>query len=362
MIFFKSMKGKNYRVFFQVFSGMVITCFGCGQTRHATTAQAPYPPLAPDYQNLDHWAAHPRKYDLSDSLPAPYKPLKTDSSVDVFFLHPTSYLDAAAVDPDKLSAENERLRWNASLSDATINNTTDKGSMLNQASIFNGYRVFAPRYRQAHIKAFYIADSLSKPFFDTAYNDILTAFKYFLANENRGRPFIIAAHSQGTLHAARLTRELIDGKPLQQQFVAAYLVGLPVPENLFQQIAPCRTATSTGCVASWRTFKQGYEPPNVMMETFKAIVVNPLTWTTSTEPASRKQNKGAVLYKFNKPKPRNVAAVIHGNILWSSKPRFFGNILFTRKNYHIGDYNLFWKNIRDNVDERVQAFSARASK
>jgi hypothetical protein len=51
-----------------------------------------------------------------------------------------------------------------------------------------------------------------------------------------------------------------------------------------------------------------------------------------------------------------VGAGIHGNILWSSKPRFFGNIFFTRKNYHIGDINLFWKNIRDNVAQQTAGY------
>ena len=73
-------------------------------------------------------------------------------------------------------------------------------------------------------------------------------------------------------------------------------------------------------------------------------------------PVKKKYNKGAVLFKFNKPRPDAVSARIHGNILLTSKPHFFGSMFFTNKNYHIGDINLFWKNIRDNVDERVETF------
>lgn len=72
-------------------------------------------------------------------------------------------------------------------------------------------------------------------------------------------------------------------------------------------------------------------------------------------PAPRSLNKGAVLFRFNQPS-KGVSAKVHGNILWASKPKFFGSLFFTKKNYHIGDINLFWKNIRDNIDERVKAY------
>ncbi len=46
--------------------------------------------------------------------------------------------------------------WNADIDDEKINSKTDKASILYQASVFNKYcRVFAPRYRQANLEAFY---------------------------------------------------------------------------------------------------------------------------------------------------------------------------------------------------------------
>ena len=42
------------------------------------------------------------------------------------------------------------------IDDPKINSKTDKESILYQASVFNKYcRVFAPRYRQANLEAFY---------------------------------------------------------------------------------------------------------------------------------------------------------------------------------------------------------------
>ncbi len=313
-------------------------------------------PPAPDYKLHTAWAAHPDFYDLSDSLPAPLRPQQTDTSADVFFLHPTSYLNSRSVDEARLSEPAERFRWNAAVDDSAINRKTDMGSMLNQASAFNAYRVFAPRYRQAHIRSFYVESELAKPFFDTAYADIQKAFLYYIENENRGRPFIIASHSQGTLHAGRLIKEMIEGRPLQKQMVAAYLPGMPIADTFFTVLKPCETPGQTQCFVSWRTFKKGYVPPAVQKENFRAVVVNPLTFKVSDEWAGRINNKGSLLYKFNKPRPENVGAGIHGNILWSNKPRFLGNIFFTRKNYHIGDINLFWMNIRENVAKRIQAY------
>jgi len=45
----------------------------------------------PDYSNLNYWAAHPLKWDPSDSIPKPLRKEKRDTLVDVFFLHPTMY-------------------------------------------------------------------------------------------------------------------------------------------------------------------------------------------------------------------------------------------------------------------------------
>jgi hypothetical protein len=58
---------------------------------------------------------------------------------------------------------------------------------------------------------------------DLAYSDIREAFAYYLENFNNNKPFIIASHSQGTVHAKRIISEFIDGKELQNKLIAAYL-------------------------------------------------------------------------------------------------------------------------------------------
>jgi hypothetical protein len=302
-----------------------------------------------DYSNLKNWAAHPWKEDPSDSLPALLKKdYYKDSLVDVFFIHPTSYTDKSFT------------TWNASIDDENLNKKTDESSILYQASVFNeSNRVFAPRYRQAHYKSFSLDRETAKPYFDKAYDDIKNAFMFYLEKYNNGRPIIIASHSQGTLHAGRLLKEFFEGKNLQNKLVCAYLIGMPVPENYFTEIYPCKDSSATGCFVSWRTFKSGYTPDYVNKESFKSIVTNPLSWTVDDNFVSKDFNIGGVLKNFNNVVPKVVDAQIKGNILWSCKPDIFGKIFFRQKNFHIGDINLFYLNIRNNVRHRIKCFWKR---
>jgi hypothetical protein len=305
----------------------------------------------PDYNSLNYWAAHPWKKDPSDSLPkALQKNYKPDSTVDIFFLHPTTYTDRSM-----------RLGWNAPIDDSAINYKTDYSSILYQASIFNeAGRVFAPRYRQANYFSYFPTDTAKAiAAFDTAYNDIKAAFEYYLAHYNNGRPFIIAAHSQGTTHAKRLIKECIEAKSLQNRMVVAYLAGMPIEPNYFSNIPACTNPDQTGCICSWRTFREGYTDSFIDNEKFTAIVTNPLTWDSSKTSVNRFENKGSVLFKFNKLKSNVAGATVHNGVLWTNKPHFFGNIFLKNPNYHIADYNLYYLSIRKNVQQRINAFWKR---
>ena len=118
-----------------------------------------------------------------------------DKIADVFFVHPTTYTGKPIND-----------YWNAPVEDLKLNNQTDKSTIQYQASIFNeAGRIYAPRYRQAHLNVFYTDNKqLSKKVLDQAYSDVKNAFLHYLKFHNEGRPFIIASHSQGTVHCTRL--------------------------------------------------------------------------------------------------------------------------------------------------------------
>lgn len=302
----------------------------------------------PDYSNINSWAAHPHKYDPSDSVPLPLKPsYQYDSSVDVLFLHPTTYTQKKAP------------LWNADPEDQGLNEKTDFSTILYQASVFNEYRVFAPRYRQAHLRSYYSDLNEAASAFDTAYEDIKAAFIYYLANYNNNRPFIIASHSQGTTHAMRLLKEQIENKPVFNQLVAAYLVGMYLPRDYFSSVSACRDSIDVGCICAWRSFQTNYLPAFVKKEKDPSMVVNPLNWTIGEEYAAKNMNKGSVLRNFNKKYEGIADARVHNGVLWIQKPQFPGSFFVRMKNYHIADINFFYVNIRENVRQRVAAYKKK---
>ena len=300
----------------------------------------------PDYSQLQYWAAHPYKHSTSDSIPEPLKSVSVrDSAVDVFFLHPTTF------------GNKKDSSWNADINDPELNARTDYRTILYQASVFNECRIFAPRYRQAHIRSYFTTDSArAKAAFDLAYEDIRTAFQYYLDHFNQGRPIIIASHSQGSTHAQRLLKEFFENKPLHSRLVVAYVVGMVIPKEYFGQLKPCKDSLQTGCFVGWRSFKKGYEPEFVSKENGNSYVTNPLNWTDSREYAPKTLNQGAILTNFKEMTKGAADAQIHGDILWLHKPHFPGSIFYRTKNYHIGDINLFYVNIRENVQTRIRMF------
>jgi hypothetical protein len=44
---------------------------------------------------------------------------------------------------------------------------------------------------------------------DLAYQDVESAFDYYLTHYNQGRPFIVVGHCQGTTHALRLSEQKV---------------------------------------------------------------------------------------------------------------------------------------------------------
>ncbi|MFK7932794.1 MAG: DUF3089 domain-containing protein [Saprospiraceae bacterium] len=335
----------NIRVIFF----FLILLFGssCATVQPIGSYQNQQRPSNPDYSNPDHWAALPTKNDAADLTPANLADQQDEAEIDVFFMYPTIYT----------GGEKYQTGWNAPIDNPEFNADVDDGTIQFQASSFNGAgKIYAPRYRQAHINAYFNKDTVSaKAAFDLAYQDLKMAFQYYLDNYNNGRPIIIAAHSQGTIHGKTLVKEFFDGTPLQKQLVAAYLVGIPVDKDHFEHINPCQYSTETGCFLTWQTWKRGTFPDDHDPQN-NVAVTNPLSWTIDESYAPASMNKGGVLYNFEKIHPALTDAEIQNGVLWAQKPQFFGSIFFTRDNYHIGDYNLYYLNIRENAEARAAAF------
>lgn len=298
-------------------------------------------PPPPDYSEPYYWSCRPGKEDFADITP-PGSSLEQQSTatVDVFFIHPTTF--------------NGQLAWNANVQDVELNARTDEWSIKHQASVYNAScKVYAPRYRQMVFGGFFGEDTSSRiKALDLAYSDVKAAFEYYLKHDNQGRPIVIGAHSQGSVHGIRLMKEFFDGKPLADRLVAAYLPGWPFTTSTFDELPVCERPDQTGCVMGWATWKKGAIPESI--ETFykNAVVVNPISWTTGTTYASPDLHKGFLNAKYKKIKAQHIDAQIYKGILWVSSPFAVSPI----KDYHIGDYNLFWLDIRENVALRVANF------
>lgn len=306
---------------------------------------------APDYAREATWAALPTRRDSADAVPknTPLRDQQATAPADVFFIHLTTLASPQ--------------RWNAATTDLALNLLTDQFSIRRQASVFNAAgRVYAPRYRQAALYSFFDSDSSANvsAALDLAYQDIKTAFQYYLDHYNQGRPIILAGHSQGAFHAQRLLHDFFDQNPARRkQLVAAYLVGFKMLPDAYQNLRPCEDSTQTGCFISWNTGEWGhsYEPYR------DALAINPLTWTRDTAAAPASLNKGSVPQSFNRIDKGIADAKVQNGVLWVHPPTTSGYPRFLipgrpelRHSFHVADYGLYYMNVRENAVGRVRAW------
>lgn len=288
----------------------------------------------------------------------------------VFFVHPTSYLG--------------RDHWNAPLDDAEAN--WRAGIFVRgMASAFAGAgEVWAPRYRQAAMGAFLTRDvATANRALDAAYEDVIAAWDAFVAAVPPDQPIILAGHSQGSVHLARLMKDRIAGRPIARRIVAAYIVGWPLSvahDVPVMGLAPCTAADQPNCLLSWSSYAEPAEPAMVL-DVFDAtrgfdgqsrrgsriLCVNPLTGTQdSAAPASANLGTvradtqlddgelivGAVPARCDDP-----AAGGRGFLLIGEAPRV-GQFVLPGNNYHVYDIPLFWANVRADAVRRLAAWKA----
>ena len=295
----------------------------------------------PNYSDKDSWAV------LPENIPDEISIFNIDENkkeADVFYIYPTL-----------IDSKNQR-EWNSDIWDEDIRNDVINRPVKYQASAWlDAGNLYVPYYRQAHIRVFndkFRVDGDKA--LNLAYNDIKEAFTYYLENFNNDKPFIIASHSQGTVHAKRLISEFIDGKELQKKLIAAYLVGIKVFEDEFKNIKPMNSANETGGFVTWNTFKYNKYPRKDNYENwFKGgVTTNPITWDDSKE--TKKDLHKGLLYRDLKIFSQNIDIKLIDGIVWSTVPNVPGKILLqTIRSYHFADINLFWVDIRENAKLRV---------
>lgn len=296
----------------------------------------------PDYSLKSTWAA------LPDQIPVGLKARISDTSLyqyaDVFYVYPT--LNTAKTD----------RRWNVPLEDAAQQKKVLETALPFQGSAFaEAGRFYAPFYRSAHLRSYYVADPKGKEALEFAYNDVRAAFLYYMEHYNNGRPIILAGHSQGSTHCGLLLQEFFDGKPLQNQLIAAYLPGIGILPSELQNIPLLTAPEQTGGYVAWNTFKKHIDQKAYNKWYKGRAVVNPITWTLASS-TSKEQHKG-FLYFDGKVYAQLFEAHLMDGAIWIDRPKgkFFW-LSLTMRNYHIGDINLFWKDIRDNAQIRVRSY------
>jgi hypothetical protein len=331
-----------------------------------------YPrPPAPNYADPSAWAAlpGPEHVDAADLVPAGESvgDRQAEAAVDVFYIHPTTYRG--------------RENWNQDISDAATNTWTDISVVARQAAAFNGCcRIYAPRYRQAGTAALYAKDDSGDKARVLGYEDVKSAFQYYLDHYNDGRPFILVGHSQGTFYIQRLLEEVIDASPIRPQMVAAYAIGIGIPVGVFgrqyKTITPCAKPDDTGCVVTWNTFGRGgagaavaersavkYEARFKTREGAESLCINPLTFDMSKPDAPANANLGALpgvaaLGPLPALKPGVIGATCENGMLYVDLPTTddFKLLVLPGQVLHFHDMDLFFKNIRDNAIVRTEAF------
>ena len=133
-------------------------------------------------------------------------------------------------------------------------------------------RPFAPLYRQATLTALLRQASGGAPrtaeALGRAYGDVAGAWRHYLDRHNKGRPFVLVGHSQGTIHLTNLLRGRIEGSPEAARMLSALLIGfnVEVPEGkrvggTFARTPLCSRVGETGCVITYVSFRASNPPP-----------------------------------------------------------------------------------------------------
>ena len=181
----------------------------------------------------------------------------TDPPIDCFYVYPTISRD---------ETRNSDLDWDEGEEGyATRNQVARLGEVCD---------VYAPVYRQTTLTALVGAlggegEGFSEESSQIAFDDVLDAFKQYMANDNDGRGFVLVGHSQGSGMLSRLIADEIEpNEDVRELLVSAYLGGgaVAVPEGEvvggdFSDIPLCETEDQFGCVVTWASFRSTVPPP-----------------------------------------------------------------------------------------------------
>ncbi len=141
----------------------------------------------------------------------------------------------------------------------------ERSIALYQASRYSQRcRVFAPMYRQLTLGAIF-GGPIGEEEQALAYGDVLTAWKTYLREYNKGRGVVLIGHSQGSLVLQQLIADQIDPKPrLQRRIISALCSAATCsPTRASSPAARCRAsrpASGPNRPAAWSASRPSTRP------------------------------------------------------------------------------------------------------
>ena len=309
-----------------------------------TAAEAAAAEAAPDYSDAANWA-----YLETEN---------TDKTADVFFICPS------------VSGGSDDA-CNMSLSD-TDTKESFVGAINMEKGIYDAdSRFFAPYYRQIGLNVYDMPEADREPYLETAYADVRDAFLYYMDNYNEGRPIVLAGFSQGADMCLRLMKDLFDDEALTDQLVACYAIGWRITEEDVAEYPQLKMATGesdTGVIVSFNSEAEDITDSLVIPEGTKTFAINPLNWKTDSTPADKSQNLGACFTDYSGEITSEIPELTGAYIdetrgalkVPDVSPEDYpaGLSIFTDGVYHLYDYQFFYRNLQENVQTRIDAFTS----
>ena len=243
-----------------------------GSAAVPTAAQTPAPATQPaaeakpnDYADEANWLCRPgRKGDACDvDLTTTVIAADGTMTKETFVPNPNAPIDCFYVYPT--------VSTDTSVNSDMTADPAEKNVIHQQFARFaSKCRTFAPMYRQVTLAGLRQRLAGGAISFDDGvhYADVRDAWRSYLQRDNQGRGFILVGHSQGAYILTELLRQEIDGKPIQKQLVAAYILGASFPVakgqdsgGALKSIPLCRKPGQIGCVVNFSAFRSTLPPP-----------------------------------------------------------------------------------------------------
>ena len=297
-------------------------------------------PAQPNYAEKSAWLASPDN-------PDQYR-------VDVFWVYPT------------ILADNEH--WLMDMTSQPLQELA-QDTIIRQASVFTGQaNLYAPYYRQMNMAGLALSPADRETVIKFGRDDVMRALDYYLTHYNKGRPFILAGHSQGSNLLTDILREKWGSMGVEDQLVAGYIIGWSITQQNLKDnpaLTICSEASQTNCFISYNTMAAGKQ--SVAPTLIKgAVVVNPLSWRIDGVKAPAELNIGTTLFEADGssrtlPHFTSAQVVDSGLVVEPADLKLVDSTSsgFPEGVYHVFDYSFFYENLRANLAQRIQAFMTR---